>query len=66
MGKVNGYNEVGVGAFVRKIVGGYGKRNYDELHKTLVGLINDQGVINSNPAYKIFGEYQKGKGKIKE
>jgi hypothetical protein len=66
MGKVNGYNEVGVQSFVRKIVGGHGRRNYDELHATLLGLMHDQGVIKENQAYKIFGEYQKGKTKIKE
>lgn len=28
--------------------------------------MHDQGVIKENQAYKIFGEYQKGKTKIKE
>jgi hypothetical protein len=66
MGKMNGYNEVGVQSFVRKIVGGHGRRNYQELHRNLVGLMEDQGVIAGNPALKIYGQYQKGKMKIKE
>jgi hypothetical protein len=66
MGKMNGYNEVGVQSFVRKIVGVHGRRNYQELHRNLVGLMEDQGVMAGNPALKIYGQYQKGKMKIKE